>query len=679
MVEKTSAALCSTKEKWNAIHREEEGDEMCRDGEVVSSCAIRHSCGCHGSCQNPWLHGISMPMFALHTSGCVCVWNPSMEDLTGCAAKDVVGFPLHNLLDIDSRQEFELALQSVLSGISGNSSCEVAFRGDARNTSTLSPCGLRVKVSCQRNKMGNILGVLGFAEKLNIRPTQTRKNAPVLLDERTLSFVQEAPVPIVGVDAEGNVILWNRKMQQITGYNADEAVTKKLGAFVYAKSQKDSLLQLVHTTYNERREGSIRLPFQNKDGLQLDLRLTMSAQQGRDDETKWVCIYADDVTDAVKIQNHAAELRQLVEDANTPIFGVNLQERINLWNNQTSQLTHYSLAEVVQKPLLEFFAEPALRALVQEAVQKALSGQSTSNLKLKFPIKSGDIRHILANIAPRRNLCGKICGAVVVVHDVTGMADLTTPTPLWNGLSEPAVKDELHPFIETANAPIFGTDKDGNINEWNVKASDISGYLKNEVIGLSLLEKFIVPHMKESVQRVLTDALQGRGTCNYEMEFATKSGEIRYLLVNTTTRKDTKNNVRGVMCVAQDITETIQRGRAVAAMALELRQLIDTANAPIFGIDNEGNVNEWNRRTQIITGYSKEEAFDEPLVETFIAPEMQDTVQRILDEALHGHETSNYELQFISKSGGPRFLLVNATTRRDPDNNIVGGEPCKEI
>ena len=33
------------------------------------------------------------------------------------------------------------------------------------------------------------------------------------------------------------------------------------------------------------------------------------------------------------------------------------------------------------------------------------------------------------------------------------------------------------------------------------------------------------------------------------------------------------------------MTEAAQHDRAVAAMANELRQLVDTANAPIFGID----------------------------------------------------------------------------------------------
>jgi PAS domain S-box-containing protein len=37
------------------------------------------------------------------------------------------------------------------------------------------------------------------------------------------------------------------------------------------------------------------------------------------------------------------------------------------------------------------------------------------------------------------------------------------------------------------------------------------------------------------------------------------------------------------------------------------------SNAPIFGIDVNGNVNEWNDKTAEITGYSKDEAFNKPL------------------------------------------------------------------
>lgn len=53
-------------------------------------------------------------------------------------------------------------------------------------------------------------------------------------------------------------------------------------------------------------------------------------------------------------------------------------------------------------------------------------------------------------------------------------------------------------------------------------------------------------------------------------------------------------------------------------------------------------------------------------------PDFQKSVQYVLDQALRGNETSNYELEFCSASDEIRYLLVNATSRRDAENNIVG-------
>ena len=83
--------------------------------------------------------------------------------------------------------------------------------------------------------------------------------------------------------------------------------------------------------------------------------------------------------------------------------------------------------------------------------------------------------------------------------------------------------------------------------------------------------------------------------------------------MNATTRRDAEGVVVGVVGVAQDVTEAAQHDRAVAAMANELRQLVDTANAPIFGIDVNGNVNEWNNKTAEIIGFTKDEALGKHL------------------------------------------------------------------
>jgi PAS domain S-box-containing protein len=147
---------------------------------------------------------------------------------------------------------------------------------------------------------------------------------------------------------------------------------------------------------------------------------------------------------------------------------------------------------------------------------------------------------------------------------------------------------ELRQLLDTANTPIFGVDTAGLVNEWNDRTSEVTGFSGDEAFNKPLVETFIVPDLQPSVQEILDNALRGRGTSNIELEIRTKDNETRYLLVNATTRQDAEKNVVGVVCIAQDVTEAIKHDRAVSAMADELRQLIDTANAPIFGIDRDG-------------------------------------------------------------------------------------------
>lgn len=152
-----------------------------------------------------------------------------------------------------------------------------------------------------------------------------------------------------------------------------------------------------------------------------------------------------------------------------------------------------------------------------------------------------------------------------------------------------AMANELRQLVDTANAPIFGIDVFGNVNEWNDKTAEITGFSKEEAFNKPLVSTFIMPKLRRSIQEVMDSALRGDETSNYELEFCTKSDEIRYLLVNATTRRDEDSNIVGVVGVAQDVTESKRHDRAVAAMANELRQLVDTANAPIFGIGELGS------------------------------------------------------------------------------------------
>jgi PAS domain-containing protein len=105
------------------------------------------------------------------------------------------------------------------------------------------------------------------------------------------------------------------------------------------------------------------------------------------------------------------------------------------------------------------------------------------------------------------------------------------------------------------------------------------------------------------MQRVLDNALSGIATDNYEMPLHHKNGDRIEILLNANPQKDDSDNVYGVVGVGQDITERKKAENNWQRAVTESQRLIERANAPIFGINQDGLVNEWNRTAAKITGF----------------------------------------------------------------------------
>ncbi len=119
----------------------------------------------------------------------------------------------------------------------------------------------------------------------------------------------------------------------------------------------------------------------------------------------------------------------------------------------------------------------------------------------------------------------------------------------------------------------------------------------------------------------------------------------------------------------QQLDSLLTTNRSITS---DIIQLVDTANAPIFGIDSQGMVNEWNQRAEKITGFAKKEVMGRDLVATFITDDYRLSVGEVLGKALKGVETANYEFPLFSKAGNRVDILLNSTTRRDSSGQIVG-------
>ena len=199
--------------------------------------------------------------------------------------------------------------------------------------------------------------------------------------------------------------------------------------------------------------------------------------------------------------------------------------------------------------------------------------------------------------------------------------------------------------------------------------------------GYSSKKEFIGKHHKifydpsyensDSYERFWKDLANGKKQKG-EFKRIKKDGSTIWIHATYTPVKDVNGNYYKVIEIANDISEMVTTKSKVTAIANELRQFIETANAPIFGIDSQGLVNEWNQTSEKITGFTKQEVLGKDLVQTYIRPDDQEAVKKVLDNALVGLETANFEFPLFTKNKERVMVLLNSSTRKNANGDVTG-------
>ncbi|MCH7865845.1 MAG: PAS domain S-box protein [Proteobacteria bacterium] len=226
---------------------------------------------------------------------------------------------------------------------------------------------------------------------------------------------------------------------------------------------------------------------------------------------------------------------------------------------------------------------------------------------------------------------------------------------------------DLAQLIDTANAPIFGIDVEGKINEWNQTAERITGFTKDDVMGHDLVAEFITEEYRAPVKEVLDKALRGEETSNFEFPLYSKAGERVDVLLNSTTRRDVAGNIVGVIGIGQDITERKRWEAALTESEARYRDIVDNAQVLIQSVDpDEGRFVFTNRAWQETLGYGPDEVPALGMADV-IHPDSMDHCMKVLQEVLKGKPVGNIQATFVSKDGRNVELEGSVICRRNED------------
>ena len=196
------------------------------------------------------------------------------------------------------------------------------------------------------------------------------------------------------------------------------------------------------------------------------------------------------------------------------------------------------------------------------------------------------------------------------------------------------------------------------------------GYKLGDLAELRLAD-IVQPAALKQYLAIVERARESGEACDVKASFVARDGHL-VQVVGTVFFRVTSDGAEIAHAILSDVSEINIARAEVDRIAADLTQLIYTANAPIFGINNQGLITEWNQTIAKITGYAKDEALGLDLIETLVSPENRRNVRAELAVALKGRPTANYEFSLLCKTGARVDILSNSTTRREANGRIIG-------
>ena len=288
--------------------------------------------------------------------------------------------------------------------------------------------------------------------------------------------------------------------------------------------------------------------------------------------------------------------RALIESASDIVSILDAEGAIRYVSPSTERILGYGPDELVGSSGFDR-VHPDDLPRARRAFQKALDRPGACPpMERKFRRRDGS--SIVLEITANNRLADPAIGGVIVTgQDVTGRKDAREELL--------ASQDRYRELFENANDIVYTHDLTGMLTSLNKAAEALTGYSREEALGLNVLA-IVAPEHRPVAREMMDRKIGGEAKTTYELDILSKDGARFSLEVSTRLIFQTGKPV-AIQGIARDVTE---RRRFES-------HLLQSHKMEAIGRLAGGVAHDFNNLLTVITGYSQwildELAEDSPL------------------------------------------------------------------
>jgi len=319
---------------------------------------------------------------------------------------------------------------------------------------------------------------------------------------------------------------------------------------------------------------------------------------------------------------------------------------------------YHNPAELVGQRMSNL-AIPEHRQRLQQAIDEAVTTGRKQRLNATYLDPAGHTHPYDIHLAPVLR-DGQVTALSVIARDI----DIQLATE--NALRKE--RDFNTAVLETIGALVVVLDAQGHILNFNHACEQITGYMKDEVLGRKVWDFLLTPEERPKVEQVFQQITAGQFPNIHENDWVARNGARHRIAWSNTVLTGPDGNITHVIATGIDITRLVRSEAALVWSEERLRLSQRYAQIGTWDWDIASGAVYWSEQIGPQFGYG--DVVPETTYENFLAAihpdDRQNVIAAVNDSVEHG---ARYDIEHrvVWPDGTVRWLQERGGTIRDAD------------
>ena len=353
-------------------------------------------------------------------------------------------------------------------------------------------------------------------------------------------------------------------------------------------------------------------------------------------------------------------LLKAVEQAADAVVITDAGGKIEYVNPAFTEMTGYSRDDAVgQNP--RFLKSGRQSAAFYEKLWSTILSGNVWQGDVTNRRKDGSYYDEEMRIAPVKDSVGIVTGYIAIKHDVTAHRAHQRTQAL------------LAAIVESSDDAMIASTPMGTIVAWNRGAEGIFGYSAAEAVGKNV-SMLMAPGRMDDLNYFTGQILQGNNVSQYESQCLRKDGSRFPISVTGAPVKGAACEVVFMSAVLRDITRRHQMERSLRkahhTQAL-LAAIVESTPDAIHSLALDGTIMSWNRGSEVLFGYTREEAIGKNVDFLFPLDHLEEA-RKVVLRLREGGSIPAFEAALLAKDGRTIEVMLTLSVIRNQAGEMLG-------